>query len=157
MTARFPFPYPLLLLTARCVRDSGGDGGGRTDPIPSRRRASRDRAVAGTREGGAACSRLGAEGEVGRRLHWRRTGSGGRARLGRWLERGRKEVAAQLRRLRCLVAAVADVLAKLRTPTSCPVCSNVLLTESFQIDCLRIDDSGQDGVMDQQLQARRGS
>ncbi|KAF2934930.1 hypothetical protein DAI22_04g195350 [Oryza sativa Japonica Group] len=40
MTARFPFPYPLLLLTARCVRDGGGGGDGRIDLIPSRRRAS---------------------------------------------------------------------------------------------------------------------
>uniref|UniRef100_A0A0E0B6P6 Uncharacterized protein n=1 Tax=Oryza glumipatula TaxID=40148 RepID=A0A0E0B6P6_9ORYZ len=84
-------------------------------------RASRDRAVAGMREGGAARSRSGADGEVGRRLHRRRAGSRGRARLGRRLERGGKEAAAQLRRLRCLVAAVADALVKLRTPTSCPI------------------------------------
>jgi len=75
---------------------------------------------------------------------------GGRAGLGRQLKRGRVErrtagrwlkarsgelcllaaaataeaAAAQLRRLRRLVPAVADALAKLRTPSSCLVCSN---------------------------------
>jgi len=77
---------------------------------------------------------------------------GWRAGLGRLLERGRVEqrtagrglglkarsgelcllaaaataeaAAAQLRRLRRLVPAVADALAKLRTPSSCLVCSN---------------------------------
>uniref|UniRef100_A0A0E0FD43 Uncharacterized protein n=1 Tax=Oryza meridionalis TaxID=40149 RepID=A0A0E0FD43_9ORYZ len=91
-------------------------------------RVSRDRAAAGTREGGAARSRSGAEGEAGRRLHRRRAGSRGRAGLGRLLERGREEAAAQLRRLRCLVAAAADALAKLRTLTSCPC---LMLLTSF--------------------------
>ena len=35
-----------------------------------------------------------------------------------------EEAAAQLRRLKHLVPAVADALAKLRTPSSFPVCSN---------------------------------
>jgi len=78
--------------------------------------------------------------------------SGGWSRIGRRLEHGRavrrtasrgltarsgelcllaaaatattEEAAAQLRRLKHLVPAVADALAKLRTPSSFPVCSN---------------------------------
>jgi len=40
------------------------------------------------------------------------------------VERGMEAAAAQLRRLKHLVPAVADALAKLRTPSSFPVCSN---------------------------------
>ena len=156
MTARFPFPCPPLLLIARCGRDGGG---GAERARLHRRLASRARAAAGAREGGAAHSRsgAGAEGEVGRTLLARcgRDGRGGsgaaaqaQAPCARGCRRTRQAQDAEL--LPCLQQCLCSAYYLLMLPVDIylvlpernlqsPKCSSfsVLLTESFQIDCLR--------------------